>query len=153
MVILFSTSQRKSGERLQRIVEAVVSEKNVKIYRTIDALSGGLRQPRNDVSVALLLASSKIDLHELISLRDLLWDIKIILILPDSDPETIAKGHILRPRFLSDCDSNFQDVAAVLSRMIKNSVTDKKTERASGIEKSMKRLSHCGLQSRNGQGG
>ena len=153
MVILFSTSQRKSGERLQRIVEAVVSEKNVKIYRTIDALSGGLRQPRNDVSVALLLASSRMDLHELVSLRDLLWDIKIILILPDSDPETIAKGHILRPRFLSDCDSNFQDVAAVLSRMIKNSDTNKKLERVSSTEKSMKRLSHCGLQPRNGQGG
>ena len=120
MVILFSTSQRKSGERLQRIVEAVVSEKNVKIYRTIDALSGGLRQPRTDVSVALLLASSRMDLHELVSLRDLLWDIKIILILPDSDPETIAKGHILRPRFLSICTSDFVDVAAVLSLMIRN---------------------------------
>ena len=153
MVILFSTSQRKSGERLQRIVEAVVSEKNVKIYRTIDALSGGLRQPRNDVSVALLLASSRMDLHELVSLRDLLWDIKIILILPDSDPETIAKGHILRPRFLSDCKSNFQDVAAVLTRMIINSDTDKKIEQMSRTEKSMKRQSHCGLQPLNGQGG
>ena len=153
MVILFSTSQRKSGERLQRIVEAVVSEKNVKIYRTIDALSGGLRQPRNDVSVALLLASSRMDLHELVSLRDLLWDIKIILILPDSDPETIAKGHILRPRFLSDCKSNFQDVAAVLTRMIINSDTDKKIEQMSCTEKSMKRRSHCGLQPLNGQGG
>ena len=153
MVILFSTSKRKSGIRLQRIVETVVSKKNVTIYRTIDALSGGLRQPRNDVSVALLLASSKMDLHELVSLRDLLWDIKIILILPDSDPETIAKGHILRPRFLSYCDSNFQDVAAVLIQMIKNSDTNKKTDRASSTEKAMKRRSHCGLQPRNGQGG
>ena len=153
MVILFSTSKRKSGERLQRIIETVVSKKNVTIYRTIDELSGGLRQPRNDVSVALLLASSRMDLHELVSLRDLLWDIKIILILPDSDPETIAKGHILRPRFLSDCDSNFQDVAAVLSRMIKNSDTNKKIERLSGTEKSVKRRSHCELQARNSQGG
>jgi len=153
MIILFSPSQRKSGERLQRIAETVVSEKNVIIYRTIDALSEGLRQPRNDVSVALLLASSRMDLYKLVSLRDLLWDIRIILILPDGDPETIAKGHILRPRFLSYCDSNFQDVAAVLSQMIKNSDTDKKIERVSGTEKELKRRSHCGLQPRNGQGG
>jgi hypothetical protein len=51
---------------------------------------------------------------------------KTIVILPDSNPDTVAKGHILRPRFLSYCDGDFQDVAAVLSRMIENSETDEK---------------------------
>jgi hypothetical protein len=77
------------------------------------------------LTVAILLASSKEELLDLLSLRDLLWDIKLILILPDSTPGSIAQGHLLRPRFLSDCGSDFVDVAAVLNLMISNLGTDK----------------------------
>ncbi len=120
MVIFYAASRGESGERLLRIIETVVSRKYIKTYRTIDALSGGLRQPRNDVNIAVFLANGEQDLSELLSIRDLLWDMKIILILPDSDPYTVAKGHVLGPRFLSYCDSDFVDVAAVLSLMIRN---------------------------------
>jgi hypothetical protein len=40
------------------------------------------------------------------------------LILPDADPQTIARGHNLRPRYLSNIQSDFQDVAAVLRKML-----------------------------------
>ena len=127
MIIFFSTSRGGPEERLLRVIETVVSEKDIKIYRTIASLSRGLRQPRNEADIAILLASSKVELYCLnfISLRNLLSDMKTIVILPDSKPDTIAKGHILRPRFLSYCDGDFQDVAAVLSRMIENIETDK----------------------------
>ena len=126
MIIFFSTSCGEVEERLMRTIEAVAVGMNIKTYRTIDSLSEGLRQPRNWDDVAILLTSSRVELHylNLISLRTLLWDMRTIVILPDSNPETVAKGHILRPRFLSYCDGDFMDVAAVLSRMIGNSDSD-----------------------------
>lgn len=122
MIIFFSTSCGEAEERLLMVIENIVKMKDVRTYRTIDSLSRGLRQRRTDDDIAILLASSKVELHylNLISLRNLLWDMKIIVILPDSNTDTVAKGHILRPRFLSYCDGDFQDVAAVLSRMIGN---------------------------------
>jgi hypothetical protein len=128
MIIFFSTSCGEAEERLLRVIETVVTARDIKTYRTIDSLSRGLRQRRNDDDIAILLASSKVELHylNLISLRNLLSDMKIIVILPDSNTDTVAKGHILRPRFLSYCDGDFQDVAAVLSRMLENMETDKK---------------------------
>ena len=128
MIIFFSTSCGEAEERLLRVIETVVTVRNIKTYRTIDSLSRGLRQRRNDDDIAILLASSKVELHylNLISLRNLLSDMKIIVILPDSNADTVAKGHILKPRFLSYCDGDFQDVVAVLSRMIENMATDKK---------------------------
>jgi hypothetical protein len=128
MIIFFSTSCGEAEERLLRVIEPVVTVRNIKTYRTIDSLSRGLRQRRNDDDIAILLASSKVELHylNLISSRNLLSDMKIIVILPDSNTDTVAKGHILRPRFLSYCDGDFQDVAAVLSRMLENMETDKK---------------------------
>ncbi|MGA3207703.1 MAG: hypothetical protein ABSE05_07750 [Syntrophales bacterium] len=128
MIIFFSTSCGAAEERLLQIIETMVSEKDIRIYRTIGSFSRGLRQPQNDTDIAILLVSSKVELNHLnlISLWNLLSDMKTIVILPDSNPDTVAKGHILRPRFLSYCDGDFQDVAAVLSRMIENSETDEK---------------------------
>jgi hypothetical protein len=127
-LLIYTTKTEGEGERLLQIIDTVVSEVNIKIYRTIDALARGLRPPRNDVNIAILLASTTQDLRDLLSIRDLLSDMKIILILPDSDPKTVAQGHSLRPRFLSDCGSDFGDVATVLNRMIGNAETeDKKT--------------------------
>jgi len=124
-VLIYSIKTKGAGERILQVIETVVSEGNVNIYRSIDALSRGLRQPRNDMTIALLLASSKEDLLDLLSIRDLLWDMKIILVLPNSDPDTVAKGHMLKPRFLSYCDGDFVDVAAVLSLMIRNLGADR----------------------------
>ncbi|MGO9137829.1 MAG: hypothetical protein ACLP9S_16385 [Syntrophales bacterium] len=128
MIIFFSTSCGEVEERLLRVIKTVVKARNLKIYRTIDSLSSELRRPRNHGDIAILLASSKVELQylNLNSLRNLLSDLKIIVILPDSNPDTVARAHILRPRFLSYCDSDFKDVAAVLSRMIENMETDKK---------------------------
>lgn len=124
-VLIYSIKTKGVGERFLQVIETVTSERNVDIYRSIDALSRGLRQPRNDVTIDLLLASSKKELLNLPSIRDLLWDMKIILVLPNSDPDTVAKGRLLKPRFLSYCDSDFVDVAAVLSLMIRNLGADR----------------------------
>ena len=124
-LLIYTTKMGGAGERLLQTVDTVVSGENVKIYWTIDGLSRRLRQPRKDVNLAILLASFKQDLVDLLSIRDLQSDMKIILILPDSDPETVAKGHMLRPRFLTYCDSDFVDVAAVLSLMVRNLGEDK----------------------------
>lgn len=141
-LLIYTTKKESAGERLLQIIDTVVSEVYVKIYWTIDALSRGLRQPRNDVNLAILLAPSKQDLLDLLSIRDLLWDMKIILILPDSDPDTVAQGNTLRPRFSSDCDSDFQDVAAVLSRMIVNLDIRKKAGTTCRTEISVKHRVH-----------
>ena len=49
---------------------------------------------------------------------DLLQELKLVLILPDDDQDTIVKAHTLRPRYLSWVDQNFIDIGAVLRRMV-----------------------------------
>jgi hypothetical protein len=90
------------------------------------SLSRRLRQPRHNLAVAVLVAASRQELLELLSIRDLLDGIRIILVLPDRQDDTIAKGHRLYPRFLTFADSDFLDVAAVLSKMLRNSHPDNK---------------------------
>ena len=54
----------------------------------------------------------------MLSLRKLLSDLRLILILPDRDRDTVMSAHALRPRFLTYADGNLDDIAAVLRKML-----------------------------------
>lgn len=118
-LLLYSPVKEGVGKHLRRMIEDLVAKDNVEIYRNVESLSLRLRQPTNNGPIAaVLLAARRGDLTELLSIRDLLRDIRIILVLPDRDEDTIAKGHILRPRFMSYSDSDFTDVCSVLGKML-----------------------------------
>jgi len=59
-------------------------------------------------------------LLKILRIRDLLADVRIVLILPDRRKETIAAGYKLYPRFLTFMDSDPRELAAVLEKMIEN---------------------------------
>ena len=117
-LIYYTPTSNSAGERLRKAINAVVPAKRTEIYRTIGSLSRRLRQPTYNLNIAILLAAGRKELSDLLSLRDLFRDIRIILLLPDRKKETISKGHKLYPRFLSYIDTDFTDVAAVFEKMI-----------------------------------
>ena len=118
-LLIYSTTTSLKEKRLLRIIELMLPEKEFKFYRTIDDFSQRLRQPVLKQRIVILMLNSPKELEDVLSIRELLEDAKIILIVPDTNPATLARGHILRPRFLSDGNSDFVDVAAVLGRIIR----------------------------------
>jgi hypothetical protein len=118
-LLIYSTTTSLKEKRLLRIIELMLPEKEFKFYRTIDDFSQRLRQPVLKQRIVILMLNSPKELEDVLSIRELLEDAKIILIVPDTNPATLARGHILRPRFLSDGRSDFVDVAAVLGRIIR----------------------------------
>jgi len=147
MILLFyAREEHGAGERLQTLIEELVSEDNIEICMTIGSLFQRLRQPTYDLSIVVLLAADSQDLTELLSVRDLIWDLRLILILPDREAGTIAKGHILRPRFLTYLDSDFADVTAVLKKMLSN--TDGNFARGS-MEELAEAMDHAAKGSRS----
>lgn len=125
-LIFYGTETDEPGKRLQRVLEAVVPEKKREICRTIEGLCQRLRRPVDDLDIAVLLAASREELSDILSIRDLLTDIRVILVLPDRADDTIAKGHTLRPRFFTYADSDFVEIAAVLSKMLASNYPYKK---------------------------
>jgi len=118
-LIVYSTKTNEAEKRLHRVIELLLPAKKLKLYRSIDDFSHRLRQPVFNPRIIILLIVSRKELEDILSIRELLEDAKIILIVPDTDPATLARGHTLRPRFLSHCNSDFVDVAAVLGQMIR----------------------------------
>ena len=116
-LLFYKTTNNEPGKHLRKVISTLVPEEQTEIYTTIDSLSFRLRRPKYDVALAVLLAASRAEFLDILSLRDLLRDVRIILILPDRKRETITKGHTLYPRYLSYADGDFKDVAAVLEKM------------------------------------
>ncbi len=117
--VMFSTTRHENeGKWLSRVIESAGSRQRLEILRNNNELSRRLRRMPRNIDVAVLFAHSKDQLTELVGLADLLKDIRIILILPNKEKETIAMGHLLRPRFLAYADDDVGIVATVLERML-----------------------------------
>jgi hypothetical protein len=88
----------------------------VEVYRTINDLSVRLRGAR-DMAIVILLIGNREDFLDLIAIRHLFRNIRIIVVVPDTKHETIAMAHRLRPRYLTYIDGNFLGLSAVVNKM------------------------------------
>jgi len=120
MSLLFYASMRVEAEkRLYCTIERVVPKEKIEIYRSIGSLALRLRQPLDSSTIIVILAFNREELLNISSVRDLLTDVRLILIIPDRKQETLSMAHSLCPRFLSYIDDDFTDIVAVLDKMLK----------------------------------
>ncbi|MEI6608316.1 MAG: hypothetical protein WCO53_01055 [Deltaproteobacteria bacterium] len=103
--------------KIKRIIEVMVSLKKFETLSSMKIMEDHLRSSLSDDFVIILQVGSFAELQNIIALKELLIDHRIILILPDDDPGTTVLAHTLRPRLITYRDSDFLDVASVLSRM------------------------------------
>lgn len=117
-LLLYTTASQEVMERVRTMLEPSVPDGiTLEVHRTINDLSRRLRQPKEDATVAILLIASREDLLDLFSIRHLFRDVRIVLVLPDLEDQTIALAHRLRPRYLTYIDSYFPALATVVNKM------------------------------------
>ena len=106
--------------KIQEVVEMAGSMARTEVFQNIEDLSSRRRRPADGFVIAFLVAGSKKELLDIVSIHHLLSDIPVILVLPDRQNETIVAGHKLYPRFLTYVDSNLTEVGAVLEKILQN---------------------------------
>ncbi len=103
-----------------RTLELCVESEHI---TSLEALGLRLRKPMGVPSMGILMPADSKELSALVKFRHLLRDMRIILVLPNSDAPTITAAHLLRPRYIGYDDGDLSDVIAVTSRMV-NSLSD-----------------------------
>ena len=119
-ILLYSKMGDQSADTLEKLIETHLQGVEMAVYKTIDDLSQSLRHPTEDSGIAILLVSNQEDLKDIFSIRHLFQNIRIILLLSDKTAETVALAHQLRPRFLTNINSDFSEITAVLKKMLKD---------------------------------
>ncbi len=116
-VLFYGAHENGIGLKLyQRLVRAV-SPEAIEGFIDLDAFSKRLCLAPTCMSIVVLLAATREDLVALQSIKHLLEDTRILLVLPDEDAQTVRMAHELTPRFLTYLDGDFSDLSAVLRKM------------------------------------
>jgi len=116
-IIIFAGGSDPLRKRLHLVISMHLALYKIEVCPTIAALSRRLRRSLDPLIIVLLITRRE-DLDAIMGLRELLNDRRLILILPDDNPDELTMAHALRPRFITYRDRDFLDVSAVLGRMI-----------------------------------
>jgi hypothetical protein len=116
-LIVFIPKADEAGRRLHQMIGQLMWQDSIEIFSHFKQLYDRLGRPSGNEDIGLFCASTPQDLDDLVNCVHLFDNLRLILILPDRENQTIAKGHLLRPRFMCYLDSDFSDLALVLKKM------------------------------------
>lgn len=110
----FISEHAPEGHRLQAALQDAVAGVPVMQHKSPGDVGREVRASYNKKNIAVIMVAEHEELVELARLKNT-WDrLWTILVLPDSEPETVTLGHAIRPRFMTFAESDFGDVVAVL---------------------------------------
>ena len=115
-MILFYAAE---NNRVVQTLETQIAGYKVVRCRTLDTMVRRLRTPRHGMQVALLVVSGKDEMERFSSLRNLFRDMRLVVVLPYRDEETVTWAHTMGPRFIAYADNGFDQVGAVLDKMMR----------------------------------
>jgi len=125
MIALLSPAVPDSNwTRLCNTIVKTIPLESIGIFQTLESFYNRIRQGRTDITAAVVFASNRQDLIKLQGISELISDMRMIMILPDAEEESVKMGHSFYPRYISFTDSTFEDVAAVLQKIISNTLKD-----------------------------
>lgn len=118
MMILYLPRQDKKVEDLLRRIEEAIPEETVEIFVDLNGLVGRLRRPRTEVSIVVLDIAGRAELMKMISIADLIEELRLVLVLPEDQPDILEKAHVLHPRFIVATEDDFQRLGGILKNMV-----------------------------------
>jgi len=117
-LIIYKKTKDTAEGPLQVLCESLVSKQNIDIYHSLAPLKQKILRTSYDEGIVILIAERRDDLAELVPILELFRKLRIILVLPDREPETIQIGYRLEPRFMSFIDRGHSEIKAVLKKML-----------------------------------
>ncbi len=117
-IILYRKEKDAYSTELEKLIRSDLPELNINEFNSIDRLSQFLRQPLQNVFIAVLIPSSGAELADFIGMATLFDNVRVILILPDRSADTRALGLTLSISFISYVDNSVKDVLSVLQHII-----------------------------------
>ena len=109
-LIIFARQGSKSWKNLKSIFSKTARAEDVDWCTSLESF---LRKFRtyNCYSTVLLLIETHSDLEEFLNFSDFFNGLRVFLILPDREEETISMGDRLFPRFVTYIDSDFKGLS------------------------------------------
>ncbi len=122
VVLLFSSDMRGEERRLRDVIFRTGHK--VEVYRSLERLYMRFQRPRGDVCLMLFVIGKEEVLNHLILLKDQMYDIPVVIVLPEADKKTMTKAHKLYPRYVTVAGSDYSDLSLALTHIIRRECPD-----------------------------
>ena len=120
-LFVYTKQENDVSNRLIHVIMGLKEVNSIEILHNFESFkSHVLLKLEKRQALGVLCITTEQELNTMLSFHAYLENMKLILILPDRNRQTISDGHKLHPRFVSYVDSDFSDVGAVLEKMIEN---------------------------------
>ena len=120
-ILFYLSSGIKSGNRLKQTLDEVLPGGNVEVFRQVNGLIQRLRTPSSDLEILILMPTNRLELSAMSTLLTDFRNVRLVLVLPDEEEETITIAHRMRPRFLTYSSGDYSELREVLMKMLKDS--------------------------------
>ena len=114
MILFYAADNNRVVETL----EHQLADYRINRCRCFDTMVKRLRTPRHGLEVALVVVTGRDEMAHLSGIRNLFRDLRLVVVLPRRDDGTVAWAHTLGPRFIAYADNGYQQVGAVMEKMI-----------------------------------
>lgn len=115
---MYTTAAEKVARQVKQALEPSIPEGILETYRSASNFQQRLRQPKDGRTIVILLLARPEDFLDVLAMRHLFRDALTVVVVPDTEEETIAMAHLLRPRYLTYIDGNFSGLSTVIDKMI-----------------------------------
>ena len=118
MMLFYAQARNDVFEPLKQSLNGRASETCLESYSKLEDLFQRLHKPRVNLEIGVFSIGSLAELDLLLTIKDLLSDMRLVLVLADNDPETLSKAHALAPRFISFIDAGIEPLVSVVEKML-----------------------------------
>ena len=118
MLLLYAKAKNGVSSELKQILNGGTTDACLEACSNLDDVFQRLRQPRLNLKIGVLIIGSEAELDRLLTIRELLSDMRLVIVLSDRDPQTVSKAHALAPRFITFSDAGIDPLVSVVVKMM-----------------------------------
>ncbi len=117
-MILFYAAQ---NNQVIDTVERQLAEYRVARCRSFSTMEKRLKKPRHGLEIVLAVVNRFEELDHIQEIQALMRDLRLVLVLPNRDSKMVSHAHKLAPRFIAYADHGFEQIGAVVKKMVQGS--------------------------------
>ncbi len=117
-IVCYGNPMDKTFHDLWSLMRQTHPELGLELHSSLLSFSARLREPRRNIAVVMLYINDRETMTELLSVRSLLKDLPIVILLKDQEPGILEFAHQLMPRVIVYTWWRIGDICGVLQRCI-----------------------------------
>jgi hypothetical protein len=118
LVLYYSEEAEHRGQKLQEVLNNDLPDMRLELFTDFEELVTGLQRPEVIPAAVVLVIGSRTELDEFLSLRQVLQNTRVFLVLPDQARETLTLAEQLDPYYIKPPGDDFVELASIVDELL-----------------------------------